>query len=55
MLFFGSWVLTDKSTAEDIEKNERKVKARLVCGVWPKTSLLCGTQVTRVRMDGGVV
>ena len=22
---------------------------------WPKASLLCGTQVTRVRIDGGVI
>ena len=24
------------------------------CGVWPKARLLCGTQVTRGRIDGGV-
>ena len=26
-----------------------------MCGVWPKVSLFCGTQVTRVWIDGGVV
>ena len=26
----SSWVMTDKSTPEDIEKNEKKVKVRLV-------------------------
>ena len=25
------------------------------CGVWPKSSLLCSTQVTRIRIYGGVV
>ena len=27
----------------------------ILCGVWPKASLFCGTQVTRVRIVGGVV
>ena len=27
---------------------------RPTCGVWPKSSLICGTQVTRGKMDGGV-
>ena len=31
------WVLTDKSTVEDIEKNKRKVKARLVCRGFKET------------------
>ena len=24
-----------------------------LCAEWPKASLLCGTQATRVRIDGG--
>ena len=31
------WVLNNKSMAEDIKKNERRVKARLVCRGFEKT------------------
>ena len=31
------WVITDKSTPEDIEKNEKMVKARLVCRGFEET------------------
>ena len=33
----------------------RRPNGQPTCGVWPKASLLCGTQVTRVRIDGGAV
>ena len=33
----------------------RRPDGQPTCGVWPKASLLCGTQVTRVRIDGGAV
>ena len=32
----------------------RRPDGQPMCGVSPKASLLCGTQVTRVRIDGGV-
>ena len=30
----------------------RRLDGQPTCGVWPKASLLCGTQVTRVKIDG---
>ena len=33
----------------------RRPDGQPMCGVWPKASLLYGTQVTRVRIDGGAV
>ena len=32
----------------------RRPNGQSTWGVWPKASLLCGTQVTRGRIDGGV-
>ena len=33
----SSWVMTEKSTPEDIKKNKKKVKVRLVCRGFKET------------------
>ena len=41
-----SWIVIAKG---------RRPDGQPMCGVWPKASLICGTHVTRVRIDGGSI